>query len=224
MATVKPGSGGGGVRSHPLVEKLAGDPATPPQRLVRLMGYPGPATTDGTTRLWLSLEFSDYVDIPNEKIAHYEFDEGNGPCTVFVAKGTKLELTSVTSTDVEADFLSGDITAARLSDSVSAESPAFPFGRGDVIDVQRPQLRSLIFRCVTQQPLRSCVVICNDFPTVRVRDCPTVIQPQCFQEELPLVPDLTTPVFVDIGRRVVQAGLNPQPLPPREGPLTRPAG
>lgn len=218
MATAKPGSGGGGIRPHPLVEKLAGDPSTPPHRLVRLVGYPGPAVADGATRLWLSLDFTDYVDIPNEKIAHCEFDEGNGPCTVFVAKGTKLELTSVTSTDVEADFLSGGITTANLPDSISELLTL----RGDLVVHTAWTKRQSDFRfcryTFLYQTCFTCFPFCDYKTPVKscADDCLVVVPPHG--------PDPTTPVFIEIGRRVVEAGLNPQPLPPRDGPLTRPAG
>lgn len=217
------------IRPHPLVEKLASDPASPPHRLVRLIGYPGPSPIDGMTRLWLNLDFTECVDVPDGEVVHCDEGIENGPSTLFVIRGTKLEHTVISSTAVQADFLSGEITARNLAGALAFEQgPLAP------MPVWGPR-NQVLFPSAYYLCYQVYVTFRNDcfrvFDTLHIRCGDPVIK---YSEipilcgEVPGIPDLPpgTRLVVEIARDVVretirEAGLNPQPLPPR-GPLTRP--
>jgi hypothetical protein len=231
MPTEKPGAGSRreAIRPHPLVEKLASDPANPPHRLVRLVGYPGPSPVNGMTRLWLSLDFRECVDIPDGAVAHFEEGAENGPSTLFVVRGTKLEHTVVSSSAVQADFLSGEITARNLAGALAVEqrlggaidwklpfAPSYPYLDCGIIP-------SALYRCPRLPPE---VFLTQRFLCTKVGICAIVSDPRICDRDVDRFPEPGTPLIVDIVRDVVretiqEVGLNPQPLPPR-GPLTRP--
>ena len=229
MPTEKPGAGSRreAIRSHPLVEKLASDPANPPHRLVRLIGYPGPSPVNGMTRLWLSLDFTECLDIPDGAVAHFEEGAENGASTLFVVRGTKLEHTVVSSTAVQADFLSGEITARNLAGSLAVEQgPGVAIGQTPFLFPGNPYvIPSALYRCPRLPPE---VFLTQRFGCTQLGICaifrsdPRILCPG--REDN--FPAPGTPLIVDIVRDVVretlqEVGLNPQPLPPR-GPLTRP--
>lgn len=56
---------------HPLVAKIVKDPAKPPRtHLIR--GFVGRSDQKNYTRVYFNSVFSEYVDIPNEGIVHFE--------------------------------------------------------------------------------------------------------------------------------------------------------
>ena len=116
----KEGTDGGStppIEPHPLVEALIPDPAKPRTRTVRLAGFPGRSPEPDATRLWLDLDFTQYVDVPNEAIRHSRtLDEDSGTM-VWVDASATLRWGVAQSVEVQADFLGGSITDAHLGQS-----------------------------------------------------------------------------------------------------------
>jgi hypothetical protein len=97
-----------------LTERLVSDPSQPPDSTV-LTGFLGESSLDGHRRLYLDATLKSYVDIPEEDIVHRTQTGAEesplGPSsTLWVRRGAQLQQTVVSSRQVQADFLQGDIT------------------------------------------------------------------------------------------------------------------
>jgi hypothetical protein len=107
---------------HPLVEALVPDPSQPPERTTKLFGYPGKSPDAKSTRLWLDLDLSSYVDVPDDAIRYSKTLPDDAGTIVWVVADAPLQYGSVTSHQTQADFLSGGIATAYLG----AAGPAAP--------------------------------------------------------------------------------------------------
>lgn len=116
----RPPEGARRVELHPLVEAIAGDPSRPPTKTVKLFGYPGRSTDDASTRLWLDLELTSHVDVPNEAILHSQTLPDDGGTILWVS--TDAKLTHSQSTEVQADFLSGSISSGFMGQATDASA------------------------------------------------------------------------------------------------------
>jgi hypothetical protein len=98
---------GNGIPLNPFVEKLVSDPAAPP-RLVRLRGYRGASDKEGCVRLYRTLGVDRWLDIPRERIYHFEREEGDPWRSVVLWIGVVDEATVAPivecSVDVPADL------------------------------------------------------------------------------------------------------------------------
>src|SRR5690242_12317049 len=106
------GGGGGGGRDVPtraLVEARAPDAAQPPEKAVRLYGYPGPSTDAGATRLYLDQDLSSYVEVPKDAIRHSQTLENDAGTILWVDPKASIRHSTTQSHEVQADFLSGGI-------------------------------------------------------------------------------------------------------------------
>jgi len=123
------------LKPHPLIRKL-GVEAGEPARAV-LVGYLGPASQPGYWRVYHSLTFSDYTEVPEEAIERTEpldaADE-NSPSLVLIKPGTRAYSVLGASHTLEAGFLEGPI-AGRYLRGASA-GPRQP--------VETPQTGSII--------------------------------------------------------------------------------
>jgi hypothetical protein len=116
----KSGRGKGGIDHHPLVEALASDPSQPPQPAAKLFGFPGPAAEADSTRLWLDLDLTSYVDVPDDAIVHHHNLENHGGTILWVEPSAKLSHSTTRSQEVEAEFLGGPISQANLAAAAGA--------------------------------------------------------------------------------------------------------
>lgn len=118
MAKQQRSGRGKGVPYHPLVEALASDPNKPPERAKRLFGFPGPAAEANSTRLWLDLDLTGYIDVPNDAIKHSQTLEDNRGTILWVDPAATLTYSSIQSHEVQADFLGGSIAERNLAAAV----------------------------------------------------------------------------------------------------------
>jgi hypothetical protein len=112
----KQGSPSVDLSTHPTVELLLGDSDSPKQFVI-LLGYLGPSKIIDSIRLYTSLEFLSYFEIPRAGIAHTEQSDPrdkNGPTKVFVTPNTSLELVQTSRLSLEASFLQGSIASTYL--------------------------------------------------------------------------------------------------------------
>jgi hypothetical protein len=120
-----------------LVEQfLAGE--GPPSGRVRLVGYFGPSKKKGCCRLYLSLDFCSFIEIPLDCILHHEPVDAaneNGPSQVYVDPAIKLDLVQVSTQSMEASFLQGNIASSYL-----AGAAAYEMGRSATDPHVRPFL------------------------------------------------------------------------------------
>jgi hypothetical protein len=102
--------------THPLVTKLLGDSDTPPD-VVTLVGYFGPSKRANYIRLYPSLDFHSYFEIPRSAIVattSADPKDESGPTVVHVTSGTKVDAVQTTTQPVEA-YLQGGITGGYLA-------------------------------------------------------------------------------------------------------------
>lgn len=182
MAQGKSGRGKG-VPHHPLVEALASDPNSPPRKATQLFGYPGPAADAKATRLWLDLELTGYVDVPDEAILHSQTLEDDQGTYLWVDPEATLTYSSAQSHEVQADFLGGSIAERNLA----AAAPAA--GIANIQTVATVCRRTLGIACTHVPELcghrapstvvhcASRDVICAQIVSARTA-CPTV-EPMC---------------------------------------------
>jgi hypothetical protein len=110
------------LRIHDLAEKLAKHPREP-ANAVRLVGYVGKSDSNDILRLYLNLNFNEYVDIPRNKILYaaeapekvLEF----GGTYIWVSKDTDITHVRVESTKQQAKFLEGRISRKYMRRGIS---------------------------------------------------------------------------------------------------------
>jgi hypothetical protein len=112
-----------GVPHHPLVEALASDPSSPPQRATKLFGFPGPAADAKATRLWLDLDLTGYVDVPDDAILHSQTLENEEGTYLWVDPTATLTHSGAQSHEVQAEFLGGSIAERNLGGAAPAAGP-----------------------------------------------------------------------------------------------------
>ncbi len=148
-------------KQHPIIEKLVGDPNTPP-KVTQVTGYLGKSSRAGHVRLYDTLDLGEYTDVPESSVLHAE----DVPATEMEHGGTRLWVEShatvvresVQSTRTEARFLEGAIASAHLG---AAEPVAEEPGVGAGFATPPPTaFRTCMPTCnVTCQ--RTCVPTCN---------------------------------------------------------------
>jgi len=106
--------------THPLVTKPQGDSDTPPS-LVALTGYFGPSKKDDSIRLYPSLDFQSYFQIPKKAIIATNPEDAtneNSPTVVYVKAGTPVASVQSPTRPVES-YLQGGITGGYMKGAVS---------------------------------------------------------------------------------------------------------
>jgi hypothetical protein len=101
--------------THPLVTKLRGDSDTPPS-LVALTGYFGPSKKADSIRLYPSLDFQSYFEIPKAAIVAttpVDAEDADSPTVVYVKAGTPVDSVQTSTQPVES-YLQGGITGGYL--------------------------------------------------------------------------------------------------------------
>ena len=89
--------------THPLVAKLHGDSDTPPS-LVALTGYFGPSKKADSIRLYASLDFHSYFEIPKAAIVAttpVDAKDDQSPTVVHVKAGTPVDAVQTSTQPVE---------------------------------------------------------------------------------------------------------------------------
>jgi hypothetical protein len=98
-----------------FVKNLVPDPSQPPD-VTLLSGYSGRSSRPGHWRLYLSVELTSYVDIPEADIVHSQpLDKDQSPLggtLLWVRRGADLKTTSMASRESQADFLRGTIAGS----------------------------------------------------------------------------------------------------------------
>ena len=88
-----------------------------------LHGYLGKSMTAKTWRLYLDATLASYTEMSEDDILHYSHIADNGGTFVWVAKSLELKVTRVSSTAIQAEFLSGAIAAGRMQPTGRANAP-----------------------------------------------------------------------------------------------------
>jgi hypothetical protein len=104
------------------VAKLQGDSDTPPS-LVPLIGYFGPSKKEGSIRLYPTLDFQSYFELPKSAIVAttpVDAKDDTSPTIVHVKAGTHVEAVQTTTVPVES-YLQGGITKAFTPDDNGSE-------------------------------------------------------------------------------------------------------
>jgi hypothetical protein len=115
MAASKKGDGEEGrLKVHPLVAALVTDPSTGPPDTTMLHGYVGKSTRANSWRLYLDPTLTSYVEVSEGDILHHKEIADDGGTLVWVPKSLELKVTRVSSTTIQAEFLSGAIAAGRM--------------------------------------------------------------------------------------------------------------
>jgi hypothetical protein len=141
------GKGNPQIAPHPLVEALIPDPGQPPQKTTQLFGYPGASTDAGSTRLYLDLELTSYVDIPTDAIQHSQTLENDQGTIVWVDPSATLRYSSTQSHEVQADFLTGGIQEQHL-DASRATLASGAAGQAGLLVTASGACHTIGFACV----------------------------------------------------------------------------
>jgi len=167
---------GRGLQEDPLVAALVPDPGAGPPDATVLQGYLGKSTTAHVWRLYLDAALTSYVEFPEDDILHHT-QTADGGTVVWVQKTLELTVTKVSSTTIQAEFLSGAIAAGRMRPTESADS-AFAANRvGGFRSIPVQQCVSNIIGC----PSDACPTWNNCPPPPTVTDwCrPSEFAPLC---------------------------------------------
>ena len=120
MAASKEGDGAAGrLKEDPLVAALVPDPSAGPPDTTVLHGYVGKSTTANSWRLYLDATLASYVEVAEDNVLHHT-QIADGGTLVWVPKSLELQVTTVSSTTIQAEFLSGAIAAGRMQPTARA--------------------------------------------------------------------------------------------------------
>jgi hypothetical protein len=152
-----------------------------------MIGYVGKSGSRDVIRLYLNLNFDEYVDIPRESILHAssvseDVIEGGGTM-LWIKKEQKITHVRVESTTTEAEFLKGSIAEDYLRPSEIKPFQGGP-GRGSWL---YPCLPSRYIYCYPSETIicRTKPIICYPSiigyacPSTLVAICPTRYKPLC---------------------------------------------
>jgi hypothetical protein len=162
MAASKKGVGEGDrLKEHPLVAALVADPNAGPPDTTVLHGYVGKSTRADSWRLYLDATLASYVEVSESDILHHKEIADDGGTLVWVPKSLELKVTRVSSTSIQAEFLSGAIAAGRMR----------PTGRANVLSpalgVRSVGCPSIFTNCTSQ------ILPCPSDGCVTWDSCPT---------------------------------------------------
>jgi hypothetical protein len=108
------------IAEDPLVTALVPDPATLPVNAAVLRGFVGKSANEGSWRLYLDAGLTEYVEIPESEILYArELPPGEGTA-VWVRRTLRLDHVRVAATQIQAEFLSGAITAGGLRAAIQS--------------------------------------------------------------------------------------------------------
>lgn len=104
------------IEADALVERLIPDPGKPAAQL--LSGYLGKSDRDGVWRIYLNLEFTEYLEIAEEDILHVEKlgrgDASQAGAWIWVKRDATVEHVRPERRGAQAEFLGGEISTAFL--------------------------------------------------------------------------------------------------------------
>ncbi|MGO9781823.1 MAG: hypothetical protein ACLPKE_36245 [Streptosporangiaceae bacterium] len=129
MATENAGHRERDLNEDPLVAALVPDPAQLPVNAAVLRGFIGKSLDEGSWRLYLDAELTEYVEIPKAEILYARELPDGGGTAVWVPGTLRLDRVRVAATQIQAEFLSGAIAAAGLRAAVQAQGPGIEFIR-----------------------------------------------------------------------------------------------
>jgi hypothetical protein len=135
----------------PLVEALIPDPAKH-QPATQLTGWLGKGAAPGTWRLYLTAALDEFVEFAEADVLHtQQLDKKDSPLggsLVWVKAGATLHHTTIVTRNVQADFLSGDVTSGYMPGT----SPNYPLAGARVL--RRGNTRDYI--CSTNRHIPAC--------------------------------------------------------------------
>src|SRR5271166_4601351 len=115
------------IKEDPLVAALVPDPAKLPVNAAVLRGFVGKSLTEGSWRLYLDAELTEYVEIPESEILYARELPDGGGTAVWVPGTLTLDRVRVAATQIQAEFLSGAITAGGLQAAVQVQGSGREF-------------------------------------------------------------------------------------------------
>ena len=115
------------LKEDPLVAALVPDPAKLPVNAAVLRGFVGKSLKEGSWRLYLDAELSEYVEIPESEILYARELPDGGGTAVWVPGTLTLDRVRVAATQIQAEFLSGTIAARGLPAAIQARGPRGEF-------------------------------------------------------------------------------------------------
>ena len=160
------------LEEHELVKNVIKDPANPINATV-LLGYVGKTGSDDSIRLYLNIEFNEYVDIPKNVILHAEKAPENiiefGGTYIWIPKDAKITRTLVSTGTEPEKIMEGEITKkfVRTSD---LESEIRARDEEEEEDERRRSRRDCSRDCPTRDDSLLCSTTSRRCPT-RLRGC-----------------------------------------------------
>jgi hypothetical protein len=151
------------LNEDPLVAALIPDPAAGPPDTTVLHGYLGKSTSDRNWRLYLDATLTSYVEVSEDDIMHHRQLAADGGTLVWVPKSLELTVTRISSATVQAEFLSGAISAGRMRPTQHSNAASPPVG------VQSVGCPSILNDCLSQ------ILPCPTDGCVSWDFCPTVV-------------------------------------------------
>jgi hypothetical protein len=166
------------LREHYLAKKLIKDGK--PVDYICIKGYVGKSDSDDIVRIYLNLQFNEYVEINKSDIFHAEESddiEHVGTC-IWVRKDAEITRVRVEATKQQAKFMQGEIAQAQLRPTAIAEAARglrpIPFSINNVEckSIGIGCIPSVLLPCPTKDIIE-CTIGIGCIPSVLVR-CPTI--------------------------------------------------
>ena len=108
---------------HTIVGRLVSDPADVPDARI-VIGLPGRSSRTGHTRVYLTLDLSEYLEIADEDVLHaQDMDAPEAPLrgtAIWIRRSAQVVHTRSGPQQAQAEFLGGDLSQALMPDALMA--------------------------------------------------------------------------------------------------------
>jgi hypothetical protein len=156
------------LKIHELARELIKKVDNPPN-LVMLIGYIGESKSQDRVRLYLNLNFDEYVEVLRKDIRHTkeadkDMIEFGGTC-IWVDKTATITHTKLQASEVRAEFLKGTISTSYLRETRRARRGIFAFPMPPPLEEPGgPTPTPNPCRSLPNEPCYTPLVICKTEP------------------------------------------------------------
>ena len=179
------------LREHDLAKKLLKDGK--PVDYICVKGYVGKSDSNDIIRIYLNLQFNEYVEINKSDILHAEEidDIEHGGTCIWVRKDAEITRVRVETTKQQAKFMQGEIAQAQLRPTPMAE--AVRGLRPVPFSVNIVECKSLGIACTAVLPCPTTnIVECKSLgiACTAVLPCPTTNIVECKSPGIACIPSI----------------------------------
>jgi len=171
------------LKEHDLVRKLSKNGKLQPY--IRINGYIGKTDNNDLVRLYLNLNFDEFMEVKRSDVLHAETltrdDIEMGGTCIWIKKDAEVEYVKTQSTKQQAQFLEGEIVEKQLDLEMGGyDTPQVPDTILGNCWKTRIGCRTISpFECIKTMVIRDCASVPLSKCPSLIRDCASVLISKC---------------------------------------------